>query len=92
LSDDDVIELARVGKQIEGYYGAPRDIEWAIDQKAAAAGGIRILQCRAETVWSQTRSEQPIVEKRGSAVEYVLAQLMELSGARSRGKPGEGRP
>ena len=81
LSDDDAIELARVGKRIERHYGSPRDVEWALAEGRGEVG-IRILQCRAETVWSQTRREKPIAEKKGSAVEYVLAQLMELSGAR----------
>ena len=32
LTDAEIIELAKMGMQIEGHYGAPQDIEWAIDK------------------------------------------------------------
>ena len=32
LSNDEIIELAKMGMRIEGHYGAPQDIEWAIDK------------------------------------------------------------
>lgn len=42
LTDEQALELARLALQLEGYYGVPQDIEWAIDTK----GSIVILQCR----------------------------------------------
>jgi pyruvate,water dikinase len=60
-----------MGKAIERHAGQPQDIEWAID----ADGEILVLQARAETVWSQ-RERPPTVEKKGSALEYVLADLL----------------
>jgi len=42
LSDEQALELARLAMQLEDYYGAPQDIEWAID----ADGTIVVLQCR----------------------------------------------
>jgi pyruvate,water dikinase len=42
LSDEEVIALARLGDQLETYYGFPQDIEWALD----AQGRTVILQCR----------------------------------------------
>ena len=42
LSDDMALELCRLALQLEDYYGAPQDIEWAIDLD----GSIVILQCR----------------------------------------------
>jgi pyruvate,water dikinase len=71
LSDAEVLELAQLGKQIEKHYERPMDIEWAID----AAGDIFLLQARAETVWSQ-RGRPALIEKRGSALDYVLADLL----------------
>jgi pyruvate,water dikinase len=32
LTDAEVIELAKMGMRIEAHYGAPQDIEWAIDR------------------------------------------------------------
>ena len=72
LSDAEVVALARVGKTIERHAGRPQDIEWAVD---ADTGDILVLQARAETVWSQ-RERPPTVEKKGSALEYVLAELL----------------
>jgi pyruvate,water dikinase len=72
LSDPEVLALARLGKQIEKHYGRPMDVEWAVD---ATRGEVFMLQARAETVWSQ-RERPAIVEKKGSALDYVLADLL----------------
>ncbi len=44
ISDKEIIELAKIGKQIEHHYKAPQDIEWAIENKE-----IYIVQSRAIT-------------------------------------------
>ena len=48
LSDDEVIEIAKIGKRIEAHFGKPQDIEWAID-RGLPANPIFILQARPET-------------------------------------------
>lgn len=50
LSEDQVLDLARLGKRIERLHGAPQDIEFAIEH-----GTVVLLQCRQETVWSARR-------------------------------------
>ncbi len=42
LTDAQVLALSAMAIQLEDHYGAPLDIEWAIDQQ----GAIVILQCR----------------------------------------------
>jgi len=42
LDDVQVLEIARLAALLEDYYGAPQDIEWAIQED----GSIIILQCR----------------------------------------------
>lgn len=42
LSDEQIIELAKIATQIEQHYGRPQDIEWAIDEE----NNIYILQTR----------------------------------------------
>ena len=51
LSDEEVKALARLGDQLEVYYGSPQDIEWALDPEGHAV----ILQCRP---LSQTASRE----------------------------------
>lgn len=53
LAADEVIEIARLAKETEKRAGAPLEIEWAFARDLPAQGGFRLLQCRAETVWSR---------------------------------------
>lgn len=60
LTDEEVITIAKYGKQIEDHYGVPQDIEWAIDQN----NNIYILQSRPETIYSKVEvKEEKEVEK-----------------------------
>ena len=56
ISDDDVVELARMAITIENHYGRPMDIEWGKDGND---GKLYILQARPETV--QSRSGRTIL-------------------------------
>jgi len=51
LTDDDVIELARMAVTIERHYQRPMDIEWGKD---GDDGQLYILQARPETVQSRS--------------------------------------
>ena len=52
LTDDQVVELAQIGKRIESHYGAPQDIEWGWSE-----GRCYLLQTRPiTTVGPQTRT------------------------------------
>ncbi len=50
LTDDDVLELARMAIAIENHYGRPMDVEWGKD---GSDGRLYILQARPETVESR---------------------------------------
>ncbi len=52
LKDEDVLQLAKWGVQIEEHYGRPMDIEWAKDGET---GELFIVQARSETVKSQAK-------------------------------------
>jgi phosphoenolpyruvate synthase/pyruvate phosphate dikinase len=71
LADEQVVELARLGKRIERHHGAPQDIEWALDDR----GAIHLLQVRPETVWSR-RPAPTIASEGGSGLELVLSRFM----------------
>ena len=75
LIDDEVTELAWMGKQIEKHYGCPMDIEWAVDKDLPAGGNIFILQARPETVWS-VRRQAPATSASGSAMDYILSAML----------------
>jgi pyruvate,water dikinase len=71
LSDDDLVELAKLAKSIEKHKGAPQDIEWAVDSD----GRLHLLQVRPETVHSQ-KPVKPIVGSGTSAVQHVMSRFM----------------
>lgn len=64
LTPAEIGRLADLGRNVERHYGAPQDLEWAIDR---ALGEIFLLQARPETVWSQKR--------KSIAVESPLAAI-----------------
>jgi len=76
LIDDEVTELAWMGKQIEKHYGRPMDIEWAVDKDLPSGGNIFILQARPETVWSEKRQQAPVAQTSGSAMDYILSAML----------------
>ncbi|WP_202883301.1 PEP/pyruvate-binding domain-containing protein [Ramlibacter lithotrophicus] len=75
LIDDEVTELAWMGKRIEKHYGRPMDIEWAVDKDLPAGGNIFILQARPETVWS-ARSRAASNHPAGTAMDYILSAML----------------
>jgi pyruvate,water dikinase len=52
LTDDQVIALARLGKQIERAQRCPQDVEFAIAEDLPAGRDLVLLQRRPETTWS----------------------------------------
>jgi len=83
LTDEEIRALAAVGRRVEGHYGAPQDIEWAVlDTPFAPAAGdspaqdaesrVVLLQSRPETVWA-ARDARPAGAPRPRAADHVLA-------------------
>jgi pyruvate,water dikinase len=62
LTDEEIIELAKLAKRIEEHYGKPQDIEFAIDRDLPFPENVFIVQSRPETVWSLKAEEKPAVE------------------------------
>ena len=75
LIDDEITELAGMGKRIEKHYGRPMDIEWAVDKDLPAGGNIFILQARPETVWSE-KQPAPAANAGASAMDYILSGML----------------
>jgi pyruvate,water dikinase len=75
LNPDEILELAKLGKRLEKHYGAPQDIEWAVDQNLPFPQNIFILQTRPETIWSK-KPAKPVAQAKGSGAEIIARQLM----------------
>jgi len=52
LTNEEVLKLAQLAKEIEKHYDTPQDIEWAIDRDMRFPENVFITQSRPETVWS----------------------------------------
>jgi pyruvate,water dikinase len=76
VTDEELMELTRIGKLIERHYGMPQDIEWAFDDNLPFPDNMMILQSRPETVWSQKKRE-PVLTPRASLLEMMVDRLKE---------------
>jgi len=80
LNDDEVKELARLGKALERKHQRPVDVEFAVDRELPAGKGIILLQCRPETYWSSRHAattRPPI----GDPAQAVLASVLKKPGS-----------
>jgi len=57
VSDEEVVEIAKVGKQLERMLGGTQDVEWAVGPGLLGPRELFLLQTRPETVWSQKKRE-----------------------------------
>ena len=76
LSDDEVLELARLGLRTEEHYGSPQDTEWAI-----AEGRQYLVQSRPITTLDQPGLARP----EESAPRRPLVQGLAASAGRASG-------
>ena len=74
LARHEVIAISEIGKEMEKYFGAPQDIEWAIDKDLPFPQNILILQTRPETTVSK-REGRSVTESGTSGLDYV-AQIV----------------
>lgn len=74
LFDEQIAELVRIAKQVEGHYGCPQDIEWAIAKDSPPGAGLYLLQSRPETVWA-AKAAKPIATPKPNAFDHVFSVL-----------------
>lgn len=77
LEEGEIIELVKIAKRIEEYYGCPQDIEWAIEKELPCPENIYIVQNRPETVWSQKKKE-PLLDRK-SCQELLLERAVKIT-------------
>lgn len=76
LSHTDLLSLAKIGMDIESHYGAPQDIEWAIERAEDGTPTVMLLQSRPETNWKKRRDEQArrsVSNTTSGLMGYILA-------------------
>lgn len=71
LGGEEIIELAKLGKDIEQHFGSPQDIEWAIAKELPFPQNIYIVQARPETVWTGQKAD-PRLKTTGDATSDVV--------------------
>ena len=68
LSDDEALELARLGLAVEAHYGSPQDTEWAI-----AGGHQYLVQSRPITTLAATAAETSTLPTGAPLVQGLAA-------------------
>ncbi|MQA60695.1 MAG: hypothetical protein GEU86_04205 [Actinophytocola sp.] len=82
LTDEEVLALATLGKQIEKHNGCPQDIEFAVDEDLPKGANIILLQCRPETVWGAVQ-RKPVFDSGAGVMSWITGTI---SGATSTPK------
>lgn len=72
LQDEEIIALARLGKQLERLHGSAQDIEFALDEDLPMPHSVILLQCRPETVWSGVE-RKPAFEPGAGVMSWIAA-------------------
>ena len=76
VTDPELLEIARMAKTAERYFGAPQDIEWAVDRHLPADGNVVLLQSRPETVWSR-QAPRKVASSGGNFMDSIVSTLLD---------------
>ncbi len=73
LSDDEVLEYAKMALALERHYGHPLDIEFSVDADMKFPENLFVVQVRPETVWSRKERGRTEEAKGGTVVVKGIA-------------------
>ncbi len=74
LTDEEIVALARLGRDVERRRGGPQDLEWAIGPGQNGSRELFLLQMRPETVWS-VRQARPISDPNEDILSRMLKAM-----------------
>lgn len=79
LAQDEVLQLARIAIDVEKHYGAPQDIEWALERHSDGTSHVMLLQSRPETNWKKRKEEQHARKNDKTAATSLLGFISAAS-------------
>jgi pyruvate,water dikinase len=62
LTDQEAIEIGRLGKSLEAHFNVPQDTEWAIDDDLAFPENVILLQTRPEVIAKKKKPVDQVVD------------------------------
>jgi phosphoenolpyruvate synthase/pyruvate phosphate dikinase len=83
LGDEEVVRIARIGKEVERAHGGAVDVEWALGPGPDGPRHLYLLQARPETVWSAKQASS-IARPETTALDRMVAVM--LGSRRNQGK------
>jgi pyruvate,water dikinase len=69
LEDNEILEIVRIGKEVENYFGFPQDMEWVVDKRFAFPENI---------FWVQARAAKYTKKDAGKDEAYVIDLMLQL--------------
>ena len=65
LEDKEVMELTKIAKKVETYFGCLQDIEFSVSMSLPFPESIFLVQARPESVWSKKEKKSVLGKKSG---------------------------
>jgi pyruvate,water dikinase len=76
LTDEEIMELKHLGVTVEQHYGAPEDIEWAIDTRIPFPGNVFLLQARPVTVVGRKPSQEYGKDQNKDTTDHLIDLML----------------
>ena len=76
LTDAEITELTKLGIAVEQHYGAPEDIEWAIDTHLPFPDNVFLLQARPVTVMGRKPSQDYGKENGKDTTDHLIDLML----------------
>jgi len=80
LRDEEVRELARLGKLLERQHRHAVDVEFAVDRELPPDQSVVLLQCRPETYWSNRRASAAASAAAEGTTRSIMASVLSRQG------------